>query len=129
MDFVKFNDFKIPTILAITPAEQEKGLMYETNLPSSMAFIYSEPKRNTFWMSNTPKPLDIIFCLNNKVISIYKGEPFSLKLIGGDVSDLVIEMPEGQSKKIGIDVGSGIEMEYSPKSLARISLSSFHLKY
>lgn len=125
MDYLKYKDHKIPTVLAITSAEQQKGLMYEQNLPPAMAFVYTEPRVNKFWMSRTPQPLDIIFCLNNKIVSICQGKPHSTELIGGDdLSDLVLEMPMGNSRKLGMKVGDEIAMEYEPNSISKILLSN-----
>ncbi len=129
MDFLKYKEHKIPTVLAITTAEQQKGLMHEKNLPPAMAFVYTEPRINKFWMSRTPCALDIIFCLNNKIVSICHGEPHSTKLIGGEhLSDLVLEMPLGNSGKLGMRVGEEIAMEYHPSSLSKILLAN-SIKY
>jgi uncharacterized membrane protein (UPF0127 family) len=125
MDYLNFKNHKIPTVLAITSAEQAKGLMYEENLPPAMAFVYTEPRINKFWMSRTPRALDIIFCFKNKIVSICHGEPHSTKLIGGDqLSDLVLEMPLGDSKKLGMTIGDEIHMEYQPSSLSKILLAN-----
>jgi uncharacterized membrane protein (UPF0127 family) len=125
MDFLKFKEHKIPTVLAITADEQEKGLMYEKSPPPAMAFVYTRPKHNSFWMQNTPSPLDIVFCLKNKIVSICAGEPYSTKVIGGrELSDLVIEMPYGNAAKLGMSIGDEINMEYQPQSLSRILLTN-----
>lgn len=125
MDYVKYKQHKIPAVLAITADEQARGLMYEKNLPPAMAFVYTEPRINKFWMSRTPRPLDIIFCLNNEIISICHGVPYSTELIGGDhLSDLVLEMPRGESARLGMKVGDVIQMEYHPDSLSKILLAN-----
>ena len=100
---ISINGDEIPTLLAVTQAEQEKGLMHQKFPPPVMSFIYEYPKINKFWMKNTPCALDIVFCLNNKIINICKGEPLSTELVGEDnFSDLIIELPYGtcESKKI-----------------------------
>jgi uncharacterized membrane protein (UPF0127 family) len=125
MDYLKYKNHKIPAVLAITADEQQKGLMYEQNLPPAMAFVYTEPRINKFWMSRTPQPLDIIFCLKNKIVSICHGKPNSTELIGGNhLSDLVLEMPFGKSDGMGMKVGDEIAMEYHPSSLSKILLSN-----
>lgn len=70
-----------------------------------MAFVYSAPQTNRFWMKNTPSPLDIVFCQNGKVAEICFGEPHSTEIIGTKVSDLVIELPYGTIDSIGLKVG------------------------
>lgn len=125
MDFLRYKDHKIPSILAITAAEQEKGLMYVKEAPPAMIFVYSEPRLNRFWMKQTYVPLDIVFCHKGKISQLCSGEPHSTKLIGGmEPSDLVIEMPKGNAAKLGMSIGDEIKMEYESKSLSRILLSS-----
>lgn len=109
--------------MAITAEEQEQGLMFVNKLPPSMTFVYDRPKLNSFWMKNTPQPLDIIFCLNNKIVDFIEGEPYSTKILGGkSLSDLVIEMPRGSYKKMGMAIGEDIEIQYLPQTLSKIIL-------
>ena len=102
---------EIPTLLAISDIEQQTGLMYKKELPPSMSFVYDNPKINKFWMHNTPKALDIVFCKNGKIISIAKGEPFSTRLIGPDFpTDLVIEFPYGTCSDLQIKEGDEVSL-------------------
>jgi uncharacterized membrane protein (UPF0127 family) len=104
------NQF-LPTLLAITAEEQQQGLMYRDWPPPVMSFVYSAPSINRFWMHNTPSPLDIVFSLKGEVTSIHKGEPYSTKLIGDyKFSDLVVELPYGTCKKLGIVIGDSIQL-------------------
>lgn len=109
-----YIDQKIyPTLLAISEAEQEKGLMYQEWIPPIMSFIYSSPKICKFWMKNTPSPLDILFCNNGRVIDICKGEPYSTKIIGGDyLTDLAVELPHGTAKQYDIIIGSRVGLSH-----------------
>lgn len=98
-----------PTLLAISEAEQERGLMNIDWPPPVMTFVYSSPKVNKFWMKNTPSKLDIVFCYHNKISQIHNGEPFSTSIIGKDqLSDLVIEFPYGIIKDLGIKIGNKV---------------------
>ncbi len=102
---------EIQTLLAVSDDEQRKGLMHCNDLPPSMSFIYKTPKINKFWMHNTPKKLDIVFCKNGKVSYISKGEPFSTSLIGPDYeTDLVVEFPYGTCKKLNITEGDSVNL-------------------
>lgn len=49
--------------VALTPSEQEKGLMYRTSMNENdgMIFVFPEDAPRSFWMKNTLIPLDIIF--------------------------------------------------------------------
>ena len=74
-----------------------------------MSFIYGAPRQNTFWMKNTPSPLDIVFTCKGKVTQICKGEPYSTNAIGGwEASDLIVELPYGTAKSSGIKVGQSV---------------------
>jgi len=120
-DFIIIKDKKIPTILAITAEEQEKGLMHCNDLPPSMSFVYSKSNINKFWMKNTPKPLDIIFCNEDKILHIAHGEPFSLQAVGpNEPTNLVIEMPYGTCLEHGFRVGDTVKKAFSIISTAKI---------
>lgn len=129
-DYINIAGKKVPTVLAITANEQESGLMYKDWPPPVMSFVYASPRVNKFWMKNTPSPLDIVFCLDNKIISICSGEPFSTRMIGEEKkSDLVVEFPAGACKAYGIKIGDSIELECSEKSLMKIFMlkNGFHI--
>lgn len=122
---IKIGPYKIKTLLAITQAEQEKGLMYVEPPAPAMSFVYSHGKINKFWMSNTKAPLDIIFCYKGKIAQICEGQPYSTKLIGeNELSDLVLEMPLGTAATMGLKVGDNIEMECDPTSASKILLAA-----
>jgi uncharacterized membrane protein (UPF0127 family) len=96
--------------VAKTPAEQEKGLMFRTNIPKDEGMIFSPypgeggpPRDANFWMKNTPSPLDIIFIRADGTIAriaentvpfsevpIPSGEPVAavLEINGGEVFGL-----------------------------------------
>lgn len=112
------GNYVVPTLLAISAEEQERGLMNREWPPPVMSFIYSSPRVNRFWMKNTPSPLDIVFALNGKIMSICKGEPNSTALIGGyNFSDLVVEFPYGTCTKLGIKIGDEIKLINSSENI------------
>jgi uncharacterized membrane protein (UPF0127 family) len=75
-------------------------------------------------MKNTQTPLDIVFCRTNHVVGIFKGEPFSTKLIGPDEpSDLVVELPAGTAASLGLSVGDYVS--FSPTKVT----AERHKKY
>lgn len=112
---IKGNEY--PTLVAITEAEQAKGLMGMKEPTPIMSFVYNEPKVNSFWMHNTPSPLDIVFSCRGKIVAIHNGEPYSTKLIGGDcLSDLVVELPQGSCKAGGIGVGDPIDLKITAEA-------------
>ena len=89
-----------------------------------MTFVYAKPKLNAFWMKATISPLDIIFCLGGKIVSINSGIPHSTALIGGrEPSDLVIELPAGTCEDNNIHVGDEVQLNISKESSMRVFLA------
>lgn len=109
--FIYIANHVFESLLALSEEEQIQGLMEQPWRPPVMSFVYSYPKINKFWMHRTPSPLDIIFCCNNKIINIDKGEPYSTAVIGSDhQSDLVIELPYGTVKNCQLKLNQKVGM-------------------
>lgn len=118
-DIVFVKDKAIPVKVAITEAEQSRGLMGQKWPPPAMVFPYAAAGTHKFWMKNTPSPLDIVFCRAGKILEIVKGEPMSTRLVGPDVPcDMVVEFPFGTMGALGVKVGDEIEFRPTMKSLA-----------
>jgi len=106
--------------LAITPAEQQRGLMFRKALAPDrgMLFPYSRPQRAAFWMKNTLIPLDIIYIApNGRVLSIARNAvphdetPIpSGGLVGG-----VLEIAGGRAAQLGILPGDRVINKIFPK--------------
>src|SRR6185437_5496523 len=49
--------------LALTPAQQQQGLMFRHELApdAGMLFVFPQTQRATFWMKDTLIPLDMVF--------------------------------------------------------------------
>ncbi len=103
LDFVT-EDGTVVTRIAIEVAEsdsaQARGLMERRSLPArgGMLFIDQEPSERSFWMKNTPMPLDIIFVRSDSTIAniVKKTTPFSsekIKSIGK--AKFVVEVRAG----------------------------------
>jgi uncharacterized membrane protein (UPF0127 family) len=106
MNTISIKGQVFPTEVAITEAEQNRGLMFREWPPPIMVFPYKSAATRRFWMKNTISPLDIVFCKANYVVGIFKGEPLSTKLLGPDEpSDLVVELPAGTASRLGLSVG------------------------
>jgi uncharacterized membrane protein (UPF0127 family) len=60
---IALGDKTIRVQLAITPAEQEQGLMWRESLGADegMLFVFSEDSRRYFWMQNTLLNLNLGF--------------------------------------------------------------------
>jgi uncharacterized membrane protein (UPF0127 family) len=101
-----------PVKITETHEEQQHGLMGEKFPPPNMAFKVSVPSFQTFWMKNTPSPLDLIFIKDNKIIDIKKGYPNSLEMIScGQATNCVIEVPSGLCSLLGMKPGDEIKLQ------------------
>lgn len=98
--------------LAATPAQQECGLMFRKSMRRDvgMAFAFAPPRPLTFWMENTPLPLDLIFVgADGRVVSVGAGVPFARDLIDSHgVAARVIELNAGQARRMGLKPGDRV---------------------
>lgn len=109
------SEVRFSVELADTPETRARGLMHREELPRSagMLFIYDEPERATFWMENTPLPLDMLFFDEAGVLqSLHENaEPFSRRIIdGGSGISYVLEINGGMAGMLGI--GPGAELRH-----------------
>ena len=115
---------KFDALVAVSYNEQEMGLMHKDPPLPIMVFPYSTPRINKFWMKNTKQALDIVFCLNNKIISICNGNPYSTAIIGDDrLSDLVIELPAGTCISNNIKIGDSVSTKYNIDTLMQLLIA------
>ncbi|SMO79180.1 DUF192 domain-containing protein [Fodinibius sediminis] len=103
----------IEAALADDDKERSQGLMDVQNLPASkgMLFIFDENKPRSFWMANTPLPLDIIFVNANKeIVRIHHStQPFSEKnLTSSQPAQYVIEVNAGYC--VSHDIQEGMKV-------------------
>lgn len=125
MTKVIIDGIPFEALAAITEKEQVLGLMYREFPPPVMFFPYKEAGIRRFWMNQTPSALDVLFCSNNKVISIHDGMPFSTTMFGpNEPADLVVELPKGTSEKYGFHIGSMIQVKYNTKDCAKFLLTA-----
>jgi len=104
------HDFVVE--VAKTSAEQERGLMYRTNIPKDGGMIFAPyppegggPREATFWMKNTPSPLDIIFIRADGTIAriAENAVPFSEdKIPSGEPIAAVLELNGGRAAELGV---------------------------
>jgi uncharacterized membrane protein (UPF0127 family) len=93
--------------LAVTPEEQEMGLMYRLSLArnAGMLFVFAKPQVVDFWMKNTVLPLDMIFIRKDGVVdSIARNAmPYSLTNIfsAGPVI-ATLEVPAGTAARFDL---------------------------
>ncbi len=103
------------TELADTNEAQARGLMFRTELgdDEGMLFPSYTPQARSFWMKNTPLPLDIIFIgPDSRITNIEEGVPYSTDSVASEGPALaVFEIRKGLSAELGIKPGDMVEFE------------------
>jgi uncharacterized membrane protein (UPF0127 family) len=111
--------------IADSPAKREMGLQYrrELALDQGMIFLFPTEEQQSFWMKNTPLPLDMIFIsAERKIVGIVEHTvPFSLEArsVSGK-SRYVLEINGGLSHRYGFKAGDAVRFQgFSPESATR----------
>lgn len=102
--------------IAVLPSEQERGLMQRLDLgkDDGMIFVFGRPQKQSFWMRNTPEPLDIAYATKDGAIAeIYPMYPFDERPIysRSDEIDYAIEMPQGWYAANGVRPGDRVDLK------------------
>ncbi len=102
--------------VADTPAKRAMGLQYRRELGDDhgMIFLFAGESPQTFWMKNTPIPLDMIFIdRQRKIVGIVaETVPFSLDPRSvGIPSQYVLEIKGGLAKQLGIQTGDAVRFD------------------
>jgi uncharacterized membrane protein (UPF0127 family) len=110
--------------IADTPAKREMGLQYrrELALDQGMIFLFPAEEQQSFWMKNTPLPLDMIFIsADRKIVGIIENTvPFSLEARSvGTRSRYVLEINAGLSRRYGFKAGDTVRFHgFTPDGAA-----------
>jgi hypothetical protein len=101
---------------AVLDAEQQRGLMQRPDLgrDEGMIFVNPAPRRENFWMKNTPEALDIAFAGRDGVIEeIYPLYPFNLGTVSSRSEEIefAVEMRQGWYAENGVRPGAAIDMK------------------
>ncbi len=96
--------------LAVTPAQEEQGLMYREHLDpdSGMLFVFSDTEPRAFWMKNTLIPLDMLFiAADGHIVDIHeRAVPLSEDIIPSRTpARAVLELNGGTASRLSIRVG------------------------
>ncbi|MFB6271356.1 MAG: DUF192 domain-containing protein [Salinibacter sp.] len=100
--------------IADTDSARQRGMMQRESFPndrSGMLFPFKKEEPQSFWMSNTPVALDIIFVsADSQIVNIAKyTTPFSNENYrSGEPAKFVIETPAGFADSHGILVGDRV---------------------
>lgn len=106
--------------LARTAAEQQRGLMYRTDIKKDGGMLFAPyppeggpPREASFWMENTPTPLDILFIRPDGTIARIAENtvPFDKTPIpSGEPVSAVLEILGGRAAELGIAEGDKVEL-------------------
>jgi uncharacterized membrane protein (UPF0127 family) len=104
--------------VAKSAAEQEKGLMFRTDIADNGGMLFwpypaggGAPKEASFWMKNTPSPLDIIFIRANGTIARIAENAIpgdETPITSGEPVGAVLELRGGRSSALGIAEGDKV---------------------
>ena len=107
--------------VAKTSEEQEKGLMFRTDIPDNSGMLFwpyppdgGAPKEANFWMKNTPSALDIIFIRANGTIAhiAENAVPYDQTPIpSGEPVAAVLELKGGRTSALGIAEGDKVSWQ------------------
>ncbi len=106
--------------LAISPAEQARGLMFRAELPPDrgMLFVGSRSTQRSFWMFQCLIPLDIIWMDGaHRIVEIVRSappcgstNPGGCPSYGGNANSVyVLELAAGQSDAHGLGIGDRLD--------------------
>jgi uncharacterized membrane protein (UPF0127 family) len=104
--------FTLDLEVAKTPKEQAIGLINRPQLPDNrgMLFVFPDVRRLSFWMKNTPVPLDMIFLENGVVRYIESAAPCNNPCPKYEhIANQVLELRSNRSAELGIRVGDRIQ--------------------
>jgi uncharacterized protein len=96
--------------LALSPAQQEQGLMYRSTLAADagMLFVFPRTATQAFWMKNTLIPLDMLFIsADGKIADIHeRAVPLDETPIASKAPvKAVLELNGGTVARLGIKEG------------------------
>jgi uncharacterized protein len=110
--------------LALTPRQQEVGLMFRTDIPADggMLFPWDSVRPVQMWMKNCPVPEDMVFINPDGTIrSIAENTvPRSLAVIDSDGPvAATLELKGGLTAQLGIRVGDKVQAKSLGRAVGR----------
>ncbi|MCX7712990.1 MAG: DUF192 domain-containing protein [Chthoniobacterales bacterium] len=127
--FNSFHELKINNVtflaqIAITPEEQEQGLMHRANLGKNegMLFVFPNDDKRAFWMKNTHIPLDVgYFTADGTLQEIHSMNPYDLTPVESQRTDIrfALEMNRGWFEQNNISLGAKLDLNALNVALQR----------
>jgi uncharacterized membrane protein (UPF0127 family) len=99
--------------LATDDNSRQRGLMYRTKMApnAGMLFEFGSEDYRSFWMKNTPLPLDLLFVKADGTISTISENaiPYSLdSIMSSEPVRAVLEINGGRARALGIEPGGKV---------------------
>lgn len=102
--------YQIDAQVALTPQQQQTGLMYRKEMPQAegMLFVFEQPSTQCFWMKNTLLPLSTAFVADDgRIVNLVDMQPLTLDSHCSDEPvRYVLEMNQGWFAKKNIKKGA-----------------------
>ena len=101
--------YQIDVQLALTPTEQQTGLMHRKDMAQQegMLFVFPQPSTQCFWMKNTLLPLTAAFVADDgRIVNLVDMKPLSLDShCSEEPVRYVLEMNQGWFARKNIKAG------------------------
>lgn len=112
---IKVGDRVVQMQLAVLSWEMQHGLMGRRDLgkDQGMIFVYEAPTLMSFYMRNTPTPLDIgFFGANGQLREVYPMYPFDERTVNSRSTAIqfALEMNQGWYKSNDVKTGAQIDL-------------------
>ncbi|AYE36514.1 hypothetical protein DB313_03470 [Borrelia turcica IST7] len=118
---ITINDVKFFVKLAVDDFSRAKGYMGTKNVNENngILFMFDKERNLSFWMKDTPIPLEIAYINSRGIIKeIYSLVPFSEKNIDSKYKvKYALEVPAGSFSKFKIKVGDRVKFNFDINSV------------
>lgn len=125
---LSLGDHTVHVELAVTQEEQSQGLMFREELTedAGMLFVSYYPRRMSFFMRNTPLPLDIgYFSAEGVLREVHRLYPYDETPVRSQSSQIqfALEMNQGWYSENGVRRGAELDLEQLTEALRRRGFS------
>jgi len=118
---ISLDGRKLHLQLAITQAEQQKGLMFRESLAGNhgMLFLFEQPEQRGFWMKNTSLHLDIgYFDRSGKLLEIHRLFPFDETPVASYSRNVQIAVETNRGWYAANDIKPGAQLDMTALAAA-----------
>jgi uncharacterized membrane protein (UPF0127 family) len=110
------GESELSTELAMTPIQQETGMMFRTNMDENAGMIFPLPfpQRAAFWMTNCPLPLTAAYIdPQGQILEIHELHANDATSVFSEAQNIyyVLEVNQGWFARHHIEVGTTIRSE------------------